>query len=107
MCIGIPMKVLSAGEFTATCTSETSDARQSVDIRLVGAVAPGQWLLVFLGTARRLLEDDEAALICSALRSLSAAADGDDITGLFPDLDDREPVLPPHLEHIRRGNAVH
>lgn len=107
MCIGVPMKVLSAGEFTARCLDETSDIPQSVDIRLVGAVTPGQWLLVFLGNARRVLDEDEAMLICTALRSLAAVANGDDIAGLFPDLDNREPVLPPHLEQIRRGNTVH
>lgn len=107
MCIGVPMKILSAGEFTARCMDEASGMAQSVDTRLVGAVMPGQWLLVFLGTARRVLDDDEAALIRSALRSLTAVADGDDIAGLFPDLDNREPVLPPHLEQIRRGNTVH
>ncbi len=103
MCIGIPMKVQWASDYMAVCVND--DVPEEIDIRLVGAVSPGDWLLVFLGAARRVLDEGDALLIRKALRGLSLAADGGDTGGMFADLEDREPSLPPHLEQARKAGA--
>jgi len=104
MCIGIPMKVLWAGDFMAVCARD--DLPEEVDIRLVGPVSTGDWLLVFLGAARRLLCESEALLIRDALSGLASACAGSGTMGLFADLEAREPALPAHLEHARRAGAT-
>ena len=70
MCIGIPMQVIEAGEFSALCRGSTGT--EQVDLILVGPQPEGSWLLVFLGTA---------------LEALSAVARGEtDVDQFFPDL---------------------
>jgi hydrogenase expression/formation protein HypC len=70
---------------------------ERVDLRLVGPVAPGDWALVFLGTARELMEPEQARQVLDALRALDAASRGESLDHLFADLIDREPQLPAHL----------
>ncbi|TDP46295.1 hydrogenase expression/formation protein HypC [Zavarzinia compransoris] len=76
---------------------------EAVDLTLVPEARPGDWVLVFLGVARRRLEAAEAGRIAAALSGLAAAMDGRDadIDALFPDLAGRTPSLPPHLEAAR------
>lgn len=106
MCIGIPMRVLEASGTLAICVSDGAENRQEVDISLVEAVSPGDWLLVFLGAARRVLEADEALRISDALRAMAMAAEGGTVeAGLFADLEQGEPRLPPHLEAARKAGA--
>ena len=50
MCIGIPMQVIEADGRFALC--EGRGERRRINTALVGGVAPGDWLLVFLGDAR-------------------------------------------------------
>jgi hydrogenase expression/formation protein HypC len=96
MCIGIPMRVLSAGEGCALC--ERRGERSTLNMLLIGDVAPGDYVLAFQGSAVRVLTPEEAAQTDAALDALQAALDGaDDITRHFADLVGREPELPAHL----------
>jgi hydrogenase expression/formation protein HypC len=71
----------------------------SVDIALVDAVEPGAWLLVFLGSAREIIDADRAMKIELALGALEAALAGDQsaIDAAFADLVSRPPQLPEFL----------
>lgn len=99
MCIGIPMQVEQAGEFQAVCRND--EAREAVDLALVGPVSRGDWLLVFAGAAREVLSAQQAADILDALAALEAAMNGRfdpeiHLAGLGHD----EPQLPPHLQAL-------
>ncbi len=74
MCIGIPMRVVETWRDGALATGRGLCER--IDTRLVGDVVPGQWLLVFLGAARELLDAQRAAEIDAALDLLEAAFAG-------------------------------
>ena len=109
MCIGVPMRVVSAqpGMASALCVpwpvareadSMAEVTATAVDVRLVGEVEVGQWLLVFLGAARECLTAERAGQVGQALAALQQLQNGQspDVTDLFADLD-REPQLPEHL----------
>ena len=64
---------------------------------LIGAQAPGAKVLVYLGSAVRLLDDVEAAQIDDALDALQEALEGKNVDHRFADLIDREPQLPEFL----------
>jgi hydrogenase expression/formation protein HypC len=74
MCIGMPMRVVEAGASTALVQGR--GRFEQVDIRLVGACEPGQWLLIFQGAARERLEAQRAAEIEAALDLLEGALAG-------------------------------
>lgn len=96
MCIGVPMQVVSCTSHTAVC--ERQGQRQSVDVSLVGPQPTGTWLLVFLGTAREVMDPAAASRTLAALEALQLAAHGAaNVDHLFADLIDREPPLPEHL----------
>lgn len=90
------MQVLAVNGVYAHCQGR--EGEQWIDIRLVGEVAPGQWLMTFLGAARSLMSDEEAAQSLSALAGLDAVLAGEaDIADYFADLIGREPELPEFL----------
>lgn len=97
MCVGIPVQVICGDGTVVRC--EGPDGEIDVDVSLVGAVVPGEWLLMFLGAARGRLEAAEAARIRQALGALEAIARGEpfDVAEFFPDLVGREPQLPEFL----------
>jgi hydrogenase expression/formation protein HypC len=97
------MQVLATDGSWATC--EGRGERLSVDVRLVDAPAPGDWLLVFHGVARETLSEQRARDIGSALDALDAALAGEtDLDHHFADLVNREPQLPEHLrKELDRG----
>ena len=98
MCLGVPMQVVeSAGESAAWCMGR--DGRVLIDMTLVGAQAPGTWLLTFVGAARDVMTPESAAQVDSALDALVAVLQGDSaaIEDAFADLVAREPQLPEHL----------
>jgi hydrogenase expression/formation protein HypC len=96
MCLGIPMKVIESQGYTALC--EGRGRRESVSLLLVGDVAPGQWLHVALGTARELLDEEQAVQIDAGLDALEAIEAGaTDFDRHFADLVGREPTLPEGL----------
>lgn len=75
MCIGIPMQVIEVSDDVAMVAGRTGVER--IDTRLVDAVAPGDWLLVFQGAARERLDAERAAEINATLELLEAALAGD------------------------------
>jgi hydrogenase expression/formation protein HypC len=101
MCIGIPLR-LTAVEGVAGQTEDGS----VIDLSLVPEAVSGDWVLGFLGTARRLLEPEEAAQILDALAAMAAALDGERLDSAFADLTGREPTLPPHLEAARAAGLT-
>lgn len=75
MCIGLPMQVLAAGDGLARCLGRSGE--QEVRTALVGEVVPGDWLLVFLGSAIERLDAGRAAEIEATLALLDAALAGE------------------------------
>jgi hydrogenase expression/formation protein HypC len=97
MCLAIPMRVVSAGEFAAWC--EGRGERRWVDLSLVGAQPEGAWVVTFRDVARQVLSGEEAATLNLALDGLDAALRGEttDLDAYFPDLAGRTPEPPEHL----------
>lgn len=80
MCIGIPMQVRTLEPGHAVCDGRGE--RRRVNTALVGTLAPGDWLLVFLGDARERIDADRAAEVNATLDLVFDAmhghgADGD------------------------------
>lgn len=99
MCVGLPMTVISSDGLTALC--ERRAERRRVSTALIGEVAVGDQLLVFIDNAVRRLDPDEARRIDDALDGLAAAMEGRPFEHLFADLIDREPELPAHLRAVK------
>lgn len=99
MCIGVPVQVISPGQWFAKCRDRHGELID-VDIRLVAPPLAGAWLLTFGGTARREMDEAEAAEVLAALDSLEQAmlTQSDPLTG-FADLLSRTPELPEHLKN--------
>ena len=76
MCVGIPMRVVESGPFSAIC--EGMGRRAEIDMRLVGAQPEGVWVLTFLDAAREVIDAEEAAKIVDALSALQFAMQGDE-----------------------------
>jgi len=96
MCIGIPMQVMWSESHAAFCRLHSKT--EWVDISLVGQQPEGTWLLVFLGSARSVLDTETALKTLAALQALTSVAAGESrVDHLFPDLHQREPWLPDHL----------
>lgn len=97
MCVGIPMRVLATGDGMAEC--EGRGRRERINAMLLGALAPGSWVLAYNGSAVRAMSEDEADETNRALDALDAALNGSgNVDEFFADLVGREPVLPPHLK---------
>ncbi|MCB1464813.1 MAG: HypC/HybG/HupF family hydrogenase formation chaperone [Nitratireductor sp.] len=85
MCIGIPMKVVESGGYTALC--EVDGARRRVDMTLVGELPVGAWVIVHKDAARSHVSEEEARKVADALKAVERALAGDtDVDDLFPDL---------------------
>jgi hydrogenase expression/formation protein HypC len=95
MCLGVPMRVIEGDDISAIC--ECVGRAERVSMLLVGAQPMGAHVLVHLGTAMRVLEEEEAGLIAAALAGLDAALAGQAFESHFADLVAREPQLPAHL----------
>jgi len=95
MCLGLPMTIVETDGISALCSFGGEQRR--VSVMLLSNPPVGAKVLVFLDSAVRLLDDDEARLIEDALRGLQAAINGGDCDAFFADLIDREPELPEHL----------
>lgn len=75
MCIGIPMQVISTEPGHAHCAGRGETRR--VRTALLGDVAPGDWLLVFIDSAQERLDARRAAEINATLDLLQLAMSGD------------------------------
>lgn len=98
MCLGIPMMVKApCGEGRALCQGR--DADHEIDMALVGAVAPGTWVMTFLGAAREVMDEASARRSLDALDALDAIMSGRpvDIDAAFADIIAHPPQLPEHL----------
>ena len=96
MCIGLPMQVLSVEPGYALC--EGMGEMRRVDTWLIDDPRPGDWLLVFVDSAREILEPERARHIADALQAATLALSGEtDLDRWFPDLAHREPQLPEFL----------
>ena len=74
MCIGIPLQVETVEPGPAWAVGRGE--RRRVETALVGAVQPGDWLLVFLDSARERIGAQRAAEIDAALDLLADALGG-------------------------------
>ena len=106
MCVATPMQVLRMQGGVAMCAGPQGE--EAVDVLLTGALAPGQWVMVFLGAAREVIDAARASEVNAALTALQGLMQGggDDaalIAAGFADLVDRQPQLPEHLR--RQGEA--
>ncbi len=100
MCIGVPMRILTVDGVAGTA-GDWAGNPVAIDLSLLPDARPGDWVLSFLGTARRRIEPDEAARIRDALAAMAAAMTGERDEDAFADLTSRPPTLPPHLEAAR------
>lgn len=95
MCLGVPMTILEADEFSALCAR--GEERRRVSLLLVGPQQAGTRLLVHIDSAIRVLEEEEAAQLDRALDGLAAALRGENFEDAFADLIERGPRLPGQL----------
>jgi hydrogenase expression/formation protein HypC len=95
MCVGLPMRVLAVEGIVARATDGETEAL--IDLSLTGPLAPGTWVLTFLGAAREVISADEAGKIAAALSALRAVMAGGEVGDAFADLEERGPRLPDHL----------
>jgi len=87
MCIGTPVQVIEAGEFTALCLGR--NGREQVNLMLIGPQPEGTWLLNFLGSAREVISEQDAINISKALDGIAAIMRGEsdiDLDSYFPDV---------------------
>ncbi|GAA5066570.1 HypC/HybG/HupF family hydrogenase formation chaperone [Roseibacterium beibuensis] len=105
MCVGIPMQILSRDGIAAT--ARDGDSERLIDLSLTGPLAPGTWVLTFLGAAREVLPEDEAQKIRAALDGLGALMAGGELGDAFADLESRGPTLPPHLAAAQAAGKTH
>jgi hydrogenase expression/formation protein HypC len=97
MCIGIPMQIVALEGEHAWC--EGMGERKRIDTLLIGAQPVGTWVLVFLDSAREVLNEEDARRITQAVQAVNLAMQGDtQVDHLFADLIDREPQLPDFLQ---------
>ncbi|WP_456380722.1 HypC/HybG/HupF family hydrogenase formation chaperone [Thiolapillus sp.] len=80
MCIGVPVQIVEAGEFTARCRGRNGE--ETVNMMLTGPQPVGTWVLNFLGSAREVLTEGEAATINKALDGLAAIMSGEEIADM-------------------------
>ncbi|MBI5321885.1 HypC/HybG/HupF family hydrogenase formation chaperone [Bradyrhizobium sp.] len=95
MCLGLPMTIVETDDMSALC--EFRGEQRRVSVLLLSSPPVGARVLVFIDTAVRLLDDEEADRIAEAIEGLGAALNGEDCDRFFADLIDREPQLPEHL----------
>jgi hydrogenase expression/formation protein HypC len=95
MCLGLPMTIVETDGLSALCVYGAEQRR--VSVMLLSNPPVGAKVLVYIDTAVRLLDDEEARLIGDAIQGLEAALNGENCDRFFADLIDREPQLPEHL----------
>ena len=89
MCIAIPLRVIAVSPGRAVC--EGRGELREVETALVGDCAVGDWLLVFIDSARERITPERAREVNGALdllqRAMQGAAQGDDAMPFAPDFD--------------------
>jgi hydrogenase assembly chaperone HypC/HupF len=109
MCIGVPLQVEQTESEGNYALCRDGGASERLDMRLVGELPAGTWVLAFHGAARRVLDPAEAGQIRAALQALGQVLQGDaqGVDALFADLLDREPQLPEHLRTAAPAVTLH
>ncbi|MCI5851760.1 MAG: HypC/HybG/HupF family hydrogenase formation chaperone [Sutterellaceae bacterium] len=100
MCIAIPKKVVRVkSELEAVCDS--SGKEEDVNTELTGRVSVGDWLLVFRGAAQRVMGEEEALKMRTALTALSDVMAGtateSEVDSAFSDITAHSGELPEFL----------
>ena len=95
MCLGLPMTIVDTDGVTALC--EHGNEQRRISVVLLADVRAGAKVLVHIDSAVRLLDENEARLICKALDGLEASLNGQSCDRFFADLIGHEPQLPEHL----------
>lgn len=90
------MRIVESDGLVAQCIGDNGRSEQ-VSLALTGPMAAGTYVLVYLGSAVRGLEAEEAQQIQEALQAVHAARQGQPFEHLIADLIDKEPELPAHL----------
>jgi hydrogenase expression/formation protein HypC len=81
--------------------------RKRIDTFLIGQQAVGTWVLVFLDSAREVLNEEDATRITQAVQAINLAMQGDvNVDHLFADLIEREPQLPEFLQTDKKTEPV-
>jgi hydrogenase expression/formation protein HypC len=75
MCLGVPAKIIAVGEDSHhLATADVSGVKVNINISLVCDGAPqrlvGCWVLVHVGFAMSLLDEEEALLTLAALKQM-------------------------------------
>ncbi len=97
MCITIPMQIVRAEPGVAWCQGRGEERR--VDMSLIGDQPVGQWVLVFLDSARDVIDERSALQITRALDAVEAVMRGEPVDdSVFDDLVGREPQIPESLK---------
>lgn len=98
MCVGIPMQVVHEEGARALCRDRRGE-QSWVDLLLTGPQPAGTWLMTFLGAARAVIDEAEAARTNAALDALDSllAGEAPDLDAAFADLVAGEPRLPDFL----------
>jgi hydrogenase expression/formation protein HypC len=92
LCVGIPMHVIAAAGRHALCQGRGE--RRRVGTALVGDVAAGDWLRVFLDDARERIDAARAAEVDAALDLVLGAMRGESPPGAEADF-----ALPSRMSH--------
>ena len=76
MCIAVPEKIVSIRETETGLWGKTERAGivHETDLSLLDGVRVGDWVLVFRGSALRVVPEEEAMRVEAALRAVSSAA---------------------------------
>ncbi|MGB0514027.1 MAG: HypC/HybG/HupF family hydrogenase formation chaperone [Wenzhouxiangellaceae bacterium] len=101
MCLGVPMQVETTPPDGLAVRCRSTDGLNSRDVMTVlldRAPSAGDWLLVHIDTAVRIIDAHEARAVADALAALAAARHGQPFEHLLGDLADRTPELPEHLQ---------
>lgn len=80
MCLGVPAqitKVETPGRATVTISGVSREI--STDLLPVEAVSPGQWVLVHVGFALSLIDEEEAAITLQQIRQLGGGTFEDEL----------------------------
>lgn len=96
MCLGVPMQLVSVDGIAGMARDGASV--ELVDLSLTPDARPGDWVLIFLGAAREVMDEAEAMATRRALDGLRSLMSGGGLGDAFADLDNRTPTLPPHLQ---------
>lgn len=76
MCLSVPMRIVELEADGDLAVVERHGRRERVNMMLLGVQPVGTWVLVSLGFAKEVVEEEELALIEEALAALAASLEG-------------------------------